>query len=314
MERADGTGELIPTASRSGYSFVTWRDAEGKELEMDSLAEGKIFYAEYLDDIAPIITISTTQEMTDKQTITILASDEGSGVAEYYIGTTDPKQEHVTYADVNTGMATDTGIYYCSVKDRVGNIATKEIKYNRFVLHVNDGSSSDKSILLAEGKTVALPLPERVGYTGIWTEDSSGNVATEIVTDVDKSYTAQWTPNTYLLSFNANGGTVGTAEKEIVYDSPYGEMPTPVRSGYTFNGWYTKSSGGEKVISSSIVKVIEDQCLYASWAAVPQTPSYRICGYGVFSHTDSAGNIKAKCDNCGALVDAIGAAHIVYLN
>ena len=39
MERADGTGELIPTASRSGYSFVTWRDAEGKELEMDSLAE-----------------------------------------------------------------------------------------------------------------------------------------------------------------------------------------------------------------------------------------------------------------------------------
>ena len=314
LERADGISELIPNASRSGYSFVKWCDATGNELSADSLSEGKIFYAEYKDDIAPVISLETTEELADKQTISITASDEGSGIAGYYIGTADPALEQVEFCASNKGVATDTGIYYCSVKDWEGNVTTSNIKFNRFTLHMNDGTGSDKSILLADKKTVVLPLPERNGYTGVWVEDSTGDIVNIIVPDNNESYTAQWTPNTYLLSFHANGGTVGTNEKEVIFDSTYGELPIPVRAGYTFNGWYTNTSGGEKIISDTIVKILEDQCLYARWTASSTTPSYWICGYGVFSHTDSAGNIKAKCENCGALVDAIGAPHRIYVN
>ena len=61
--------------------------------------------------------------------------------------------------------------------------------------------------------------------------------------------TANWTANTYTVTANANGGTIPTtsgwsvasgsktATKTVTYDSTYGTLPTPTRTGYTFAGW-----------------------------------------------------------------------------
>ena len=61
--------------------------------------------------------------------------------------------------------------------------------------------------------------------------------------------TANWTANTYTVTANANGGTIPTtsgwtvasgskiATKTVTYDSTYGTLPTPKRTGYTFAGW-----------------------------------------------------------------------------
>ena len=59
---------------------------------------------------------------------------------------------------------------------------------------------------------------------------------------------ANWTANKYTVTFNANGGTVGTTSKEVTYDSTYGTLPEPTRSGYTFDGWYTKSVDGTEFV------------------------------------------------------------------
>ena len=40
-------------------------------------------------------------------------------------------------------------------------------------------------------------------------------------------------------------------------------MPTPTRSGYTFQGWYTSQSGGSKVSSST--KITGNTTIYAQW-------------------------------------------------
>ena len=45
---------------------------------------------------------------------------------------------------------------------------------------------------------------------------------------------AHWTPNTYTVTFNANGGTCDTGSKTVTYDETYGELPIPTRIGYTF--------------------------------------------------------------------------------
>ena len=58
---------------------------------------------------------------------------------------------------------------------------------------------------------------------------------------------AHWTPNTYKVTFDANGGTTTTTEKNATYDSTYGTLPSPTRTGYTFAGWYTSATGGTKV-------------------------------------------------------------------
>ena len=71
---------------------------------------------------------------------------------------------------------------------------------------------------------------------------------------------------TYTVTFNANGGSVSTGSKTVTDGESYGVLPTPTRSGYTFDGWYTSSSGGTKITSSSVVSLSENQTLYAQWS------------------------------------------------
>ena len=89
------------------------------------------------------------------------------------------------------------------------------------------------------------------------TSDESGN----------KTYTfyAKFVPNNYTVSFNANGGTVGTSSKSVTYDAAYGTLPTPTRDGFTFTGWYTAESGGNLVTASTIMTTASNHTLYAHW-------------------------------------------------
>ena len=56
-------------------------------------------------------------------------------------------------------------------------------------------------------------------------------------------------------------------KKIVTYGSTYGSLPTPARTGYTFNGWYTAPTGGSKVTSSTTVNTTGNRILYARWTA-----------------------------------------------
>ena len=79
------------------------------------------------------------------------------------------------------------------------------------------------------------------------------------------TYYAKFVPNNYTVSFNANGGTVGTSSKSVTYDAAYGTLPTPTRDGFTFTGWYTAASGGNQVTASTIMTTAGNHTLYAHW-------------------------------------------------
>ena len=68
---------------------------------------------------------------------------------------------------------------------------------------------------------------------------------------------------TYTVTFDANGGTVNPSSKNVTYNSEYGTLPTPARTGYTFNGWYTGASSGDLVTSSTKVTRDYAHTLYA---------------------------------------------------
>lgn len=82
---------------------------------------------------------------------------------------------------------------------------------------------------------------------------------------------ARWDENEYNVIFNANGGATPTASKSVEYSKTYGNLPTPTRSGYTFNGWYTSANGGTKITADSKVTITSNQTLYAQWKAIPTT-------------------------------------------
>ena len=81
------------------------------------------------------------------------------------------------------------------------------------------------------------------------------------------TYYAIFRPNNYTVTFNPNNGSVDPTSKSVTYDATYGELPTPTRSGYTFNGWYTDATNGTKVTSSTPVKITAPQTLFAHWTA-----------------------------------------------
>ena len=49
----------------------------------------------------------------------------------------------------------------------------------------------------------------------------------------------------------------------VSYGFTDGELPTPICKGYSFNGWYTTSSGGIEVTNTTIVTNISNHTLYA---------------------------------------------------
>jgi len=56
----------------------------------------------------------------------------------------------------------------------------------------------------------------------------------------------------YRITFNSNGGTVSPTFDSTGTDGKLASLPVPTRNEYTFNGWYTSSTGGTEVTTSTV--------------------------------------------------------------
>lgn len=128
-----------------------------------------------------------------------------------------------------------------------------------------------------------LPTPVKAGYIfdGWWTEKEGG---TEITSDMivleDATYYAHWIEGepAYTIIFDANGGTVSPGTKTVEVGQPYGELPEPVKEGYTFAGWYTSRYGGNRIEPGYTVGTAQDQTLYAHWSIKWYTVTFNANG------------------------------------
>ena len=154
-----------------------------------------------------------------------------------------------------------------------------EKKTYTLTYNANGGSVSPKNKSLNEGASYGnLPTPTRSGYTfdGWFTSASGGNkVSSSTIIKANTTIYAHWTKNetpaqvkTYTLTYNANGGSVSPASKTLNEGASYGNLPTPTRSGYTFDGWFTEINGGSKVSANTLIN--GNITIYAHWTEIPQ--------------------------------------------
>ncbi len=124
-----------------------------------------------------------------------------------------------------------------------------------------------------------LPTATRGGYafagwfTG-WSEGDEVTADTPVNNAWNHTLYAHWQGNSYTVTFDANGGTVDTPSKTVVYGSTYGTLPTPVRYGYVFTCWYTGAEGGSRRRETTSVSTASDHTLYAHWTESSHTVTF----------------------------------------
>lgn len=105
-------------------------------------------------------------------------------------------------------------------------------------------------------------------YFGVWI---AGTYGSNYRNQAKATCTVTPASVTYPVTFNPNGGTVSTKSKNVTIGKTYGTLPTPTRTGYDFDGWYTRESGGTKVTATTSVGTNPPTTLYAHWIAKKYT-------------------------------------------
>lgn len=156
--------------------------------------------------------------------------------------------------------------------------------------NVNGGSDSQASItgkVIGELVTLPTPTSTKTGYTFTgWSNSGTTYPAggTFVVGNGDAAFVAAWTGNVNIITYNGNGATGGTAPVSGSYVSgestPYtvsGNTGTLVKSGFTFDNWYTTSTGSggaAYTAGSGTLTTTSNLILYAKWSAASYAVTY----------------------------------------
>ncbi|MBQ9535874.1 MAG: InlB B-repeat-containing protein [Clostridia bacterium] len=128
---------------------------------------------------------------------------------------------------------------------------------------------------VTHGESAQMPeQPTAEGYAfGGWYTDVDDTNAFSFSTPITDSMIlfAKWTengvtppsPNTYTVTFDANGGSVTPTSGTTGTDGKLTSLPTPTRANHTFDGWFTAASGGTKVTTGTVFTA--DTTIYAHW-------------------------------------------------
>lgn len=132
------------------------------------------------------------------------------------------------------------------------------------------GSSTSDSSYTVGNSGITLPtvgnhVKDGFEFTG-WSTTSNGSVISGAFTPTDNTFLyAIWGLGSFVTTYNANGGTVGTASASVTNGSSV-VLPTPTRSNFVFEGWYTSASGGTLVGGAGAsYQPASTKTVYARW-------------------------------------------------
>ena len=275
---SDSYGTL-PTPTRTGYTFIGWYSGKAGGVE---------------------VTAKTTITTPSNHTIyaiwkinTYSVSFNSNG------GSPAPSSKSVQFGSKygTLGTVSRTGYTFSGwytaanggtkiTESSIYSVASNQTLYaqwnaNRYTINfdANGGSVSPSSMTVTYSSTYgSLPTPTKTGHTfnGWYTSPSGGiqiSSSNKVTVATSQNLYAQWSVNTYTLTYDANGGSVYPSPKSVSYGSQYGTLPTTARPGYTFNGWYTSASGGSKV-SSATTMGAGNVTIYAQWTIDSYTVSW----------------------------------------
>lgn len=282
-----GTTLTIQATPADGSHFAHWNDGNIEDTRNVTVTNSVKYLATFdLNEYAVSFIYMNPQgrQVTDTQTVKYgkAATPPADSVVDQY-----PKHHF-------TGWGNNS---YGTVRGNLEVQALYEWNGYNIRYNVNAPSGEGWGSMSVQNLKMDAPHPlsrnnfSRTGHTFLgWSRDKSATTpayhdeeSVDALTDVRDAIVdlyAVWQPNTYTITFNANGedATVTPETKTVTYGQTYGDLPTPERPANSFRGWYTTRSGADKVEPTTTVTITANQTLYAQWTSLRKTITYNLDG------------------------------------
>ncbi len=210
------------------------------------------------------------------------------------------------------------GAYYGFLSS--GSFVVKGIASNEVILDHNGGTSDSDATYVIPGYSYAdvdVPTKEHYTFLGYYDDIESGikiydadGTPTGIETEADTLY-AHWELTGTAITFDAQGGNLGTPGVQAYYDQELPEILAPTKEDYVFQGYYAEEDGEGTQYYDALGKGVlnwdqwdENVTLYADWvkASVARVISL-IQDIGTVEYTSSC---KAKIDAAEEAYEELG--------
>ena len=256
---------------------------------------GDIATSTYADDMVTGIngTITATPYQAKSYMVSVTASPAEGGTvsgggtytenASVTVTATAKNDYHfVKWMEGGTEVSKDTSYNFIITGNRTlvavfekdgGTTPPQPTKYTVTVQNDGNGTASASLTSAEQGKKITLTTKANSGYQFKEWQVVSGNVTisnnsftmpaenvtVKAIFEKDGGTTPP--PTEYTVTFDGNGGT--SPEAQITKNGKLTSLPVSTRSGYSFNGWYTARTGGDKVTLDTVFTA--SVTVYAQW-------------------------------------------------
>lgn len=247
----------IPMPTRPGYTFAGWSpEVPGTMPNADTAYTAK--WTARAD--TPYQVVYMLQNIgTDTYTVADTESYRGTTGATANLTALTLKSYEGFTIDLSVPGTVQTAVI-------TGDGATVlKVYYKRMAyamtLNYNGADLTTQTVNVPYGATTSLYLspPAWQGHTFAgWSPAPPATMPAHPVT-----LTAQWTLNSYTVSFDSNGGSAVNAQT-VGYGSMAAAPVAPTKNGYVFGGWHS-DSGLTTDYDFTTTVVTADVTLYAKW-------------------------------------------------
>ena len=283
----------LPNCTKDGYEFIGWYDNDtcaGQAGEKYTVTGDITLKARYEKkaEVTCLITFDPNggrkaeHIRAVKGTKITLPGTEKSGYV--FLGWYTEKENGILLGLAGDEMEVTKDMTVYALWEKAEEGGNKDQETCKAVFHTEGGTLKNKTVTIAKGAGLYLPLPEREGYDFAgWYLDQSltqfaGDYRDSYRITRDTDFYAKWekskenstdqgsnaeTTDTYTVKYDANGGTAKESSAEVAKGADV-KLPAAEREGYTFKGWYTDKQVFVGMAGDTY-KPEGDICLYAKW-------------------------------------------------
>ena len=262
-----GAAITLPTPAREGYGFGGWYAGNAAFNSATMVAENLTLKAKWAEGEYGY-TVNHYKMNLDGETYTLAQSVTGTGLMDHTV-TPDTK----TYEGFTAPAQKQTITIGTNVSENVVNYYYTRNQYD-LSWSFAGGSVQNQDYTTGKvyyGAQITVPVLVKKGYSYQWNATPAAAMPAK-----DLSYTANWTVNSYSISFDTAGGSVVSGDvktRSIAFGTAYGELAVLEKTGYTFTGWKTKD--GTAVTAETILSTDSNHILYAQFTPITYTIGYR---------------------------------------